>query len=85
MSPVVVQPLLILLQIGNKLPSAEIEWLVATTFNHGIEYYVRGESDSCHRWALKAMDLAIYVDDGGVMRDMLHDKFSQLQLDGRSR
>ncbi|KAM0464297.1 hypothetical protein ACHAPV_002851 [Trichoderma viride] len=72
-------------QIGNKLPSAEIEWLVATTFNHGIEYYVRGESDSCHRWALKAMDLANYVDDGGVMRNMLHDKFSQLQLDGRPK
>ncbi|EHK46489.1 hypothetical protein TRIATDRAFT_291661 [Trichoderma atroviride IMI 206040] len=72
-------------EIGNTLPSAEIEWLVATTFNHGIEYYVRGESDSCHCWAIKAMDLANYVDDGGVMRDMLLDKFSQLQLDGRTR
>ncbi|KAL7969957.1 meiosis protein SPO22/ZIP4 like domain-containing protein [Trichoderma sp. SZMC 28014] len=72
-------------EIGNKLPSAEVEWLVATTFNHGTEYYVRGESDSCHRWALKAMDLATYVDDGGVMKDMLHDKFCRLQFDGRPR
>ncbi|PTB40057.1 hypothetical protein M441DRAFT_459152 [Trichoderma asperellum CBS 433.97] len=70
-------------EIGNQLPSAEVEWLVATTFNHGIEYYVRGEADACHRWSLKAMNLANYVDDGGVMRDMLHDKFAQLQFDGR--
>ncbi|KAL9480853.1 hypothetical protein ACSS6W_005639 [Trichoderma asperelloides] len=70
-------------EIGNKLPSAEVEWLVATAFNHGIEYYVRGEGDACHRWALEAMNLANHVDDGGVMRDMLHDKFAQLQFDGR--
>ncbi|KAL6901334.1 meiosis protein SPO22/ZIP4 like domain-containing protein [Trichoderma evansii] len=70
-------------EVGNQLPSAEVEWLVATTFNHGIEYYVRGEGDTCHRWALRAMDLANYVDDRGVMRDMLHNKFAQLQFEGR--
>ncbi|KAL7926473.1 meiosis protein SPO22/ZIP4 like domain-containing protein [Trichoderma austrokoningii] len=70
-------------QIANKLPSAEVEWLVATTFNHGIDYYARGESEACHTWALKAIDLAGYVDDGGVMRTMLHNNFSQLQLGGK--
>lgn len=70
--------------MGNQLPSIEVEWLVATTFNHGIEYYVGGEGGPCHCWALRAMDLANYVDDGGVMRDTLHHKFAQLQFEGRS-
>ncbi|KAM0261936.1 hypothetical protein ACHAQJ_001939 [Trichoderma viride] len=69
-------------EVGNKLPSAELEWLVATTFNHAVEYYARGDEEPCHRWALKAMDLAEYIGDGGVLRDMLQEKFAKLQFDG---
>ncbi|RFU77094.1 tpr [Trichoderma arundinaceum] len=68
---------------GNQLPSAEVEWLVVTTFNHAVDYYARGDEEPCHRWALKAMDLAEYFDDGGVLRDMLQAKFAKLQFDGR--
>ncbi|KAL7799887.1 meiosis protein SPO22/ZIP4 like domain-containing protein [Trichoderma ceciliae] len=69
-------------EIGNQLPSAELEWLVATTFNHAVDYYARGDEEPCHRWALKAMDLAEYIDDGGVLRDTLQAKFAKLQFDG---
>ncbi|KAL7808306.1 SPO22 domain-containing protein [Trichoderma aethiopicum] len=67
---------------GTQLPSAEVEWLVATSFNHAIDYYARGEEEPCHRWALKAMHLAEYVGDGGLLRDTLQDKFAKLQFDG---
>ncbi|PNP45998.1 hypothetical protein THARTR1_10832 [Trichoderma harzianum] len=72
-------------ETGNRLPSAELEWLVATSFNHAIDYYARGEEESCHRWALKAMHLAEYIDDGGLMRDTLQEKFAKLQFDGGPR
>ncbi|KAL6864455.1 meiosis protein SPO22/ZIP4 like domain-containing protein [Trichoderma novae-zelandiae] len=69
-------------ETGNQLPSAEVEWLVATAFNHAIDYYARGEEEPCHRWALEAMHLAEYVGDGGLLRDTLQDKFAKLQFDG---
>ncbi|KND94187.1 hypothetical protein TOPH_00844, partial [Tolypocladium ophioglossoides CBS 100239] len=68
-------------QVHRPFPSAELEWLVATTFNHAVDFYARGEEDPCHRWALKAMDLAEYVDDGGGLAAMLRDKFAKLRLD----
>ncbi|KAL7906904.1 meiosis protein SPO22/ZIP4 like domain-containing protein [Trichoderma velutinum] len=72
-------------EAGNRLPSAELEWLVATSFNHAIDYYARGEEEPCHRWALKAMHLAEYIDDGGLFRDTLQEKFAKLQFDGGPR
>ncbi|KAJ4857691.1 meiosis protein SPO22/ZIP4 like domain-containing protein [Trichoderma breve] len=72
-------------ETGNQLPSAELEWLVATSFNHAIDYYARGEEEPCHRWALKAMHLAEYIDDGGLLRDTLQEKFAKLQFDGGPR
>ncbi|KAL7933348.1 meiosis protein SPO22/ZIP4 like domain-containing protein [Trichoderma chlorosporum] len=69
----------------NRLPSAELEWLVATSFNHAIDYYVRGEEEPCHRWALKAMHLSEYIDDGGLLRDTLQEKFAKLQFGGGPR
>ncbi|PKK50187.1 hypothetical protein CI102_7171 [Trichoderma harzianum] len=72
-------------EAGNQLPSSELEWLVATSFNHAIDYYARGEEEPCHRWALKAMHLAEYIDDGGLLRDTLQEKFAKLQFDGGPR
>ena len=60
-----------------------MEWLVATSFNHGIDYYARGQEELCHGWALKAMDLAEYVDDGGKLRDLLQEKFAKLKIQGQ--
>ncbi|KAL7943849.1 meiosis protein SPO22/ZIP4 like domain-containing protein [Trichoderma barbatum] len=67
-------------QVGKQLPSAELEWLVATSFNHAIDYYARGEEEICHRWALKAMHLSEYIDDGGLLRDTLQEKLAKLQF-----
>lgn len=72
-------------QAGKSLPSAELEWLVATAFNHAVDFYARGEEQLCHGWALKAMDLAEYLGDSGTMRSVLQDKFAKLRFDGRDR
>lgn len=67
---------------SRSFPPAELEWLAATTFNHAVDFYARGEEDACHQWALGAMDLPTYVDDGGL-RGMLQDKFAKLRFTAR--
>ncbi|KEY69696.1 hypothetical protein S7711_03182 [Stachybotrys chartarum IBT 7711] len=67
-------------QVARPFPSTELDWLVATSFNHAIDFYARGDEDPCHRWALKAMDLAEYMDDQGSLRDMLQERFAKLKF-----
>lgn len=62
-------------------PALELEWLVASTFNHAVDHYARGEEASCHKWALKAMDLAEYVDDKGALAATLQDRFARLRFE----
>ncbi|KAF7546657.1 hypothetical protein G7046_g9241 [Stylonectria norvegica] len=61
-------------------PAEELDWMVATTFNHAIDVFARGDEGLCHRWALKALDLAEYMDDGGDMRDGLQERVVKLGL-----
>ena len=62
-------------------PALELEWLVASTFNHAVDHYARGEEASCHKWVLKAMDLAEYVDDKGALAATLQDRFARLRFE----
>lgn len=66
-------------------PREEVEWLVATAFNHAVDFYARGEEDACHQWALRAMELAACMDDGGGLRDVLQDKFAKLTFGVRKQ
>lgn len=68
-------------QVGRPFPSEELEWLVATAFNHAVDYYARAEEQPCHRWALKAMALAEYADDGGALAALLRDRFAKLRFE----
>ena len=61
-------------------PAEELDWIVATTFNHAIDVFARGDEELCHRWALKALDLAGYMNDDGDMRDMLQERIVKLGL-----
>lgn len=54
---------------------------MASTFNHAIDYYARGDEDLCHRWALRAMDLAEHVDDAGGLAATLRDRLARLQFE----
>ena len=67
------------------LPGTELEWLVARTFNHAIDYYARGEEENCHVWARKGMALAGAMSDGGVLRTMLEERFAKLRFDQPAR
>lgn len=64
------------------LPADEHEWLVATTFNHAVDLYARGEEEPCHVWALKAMELArcAGADDNGQLATTLERKFAKLRF-----
>ncbi|KAI6780858.1 uncharacterized protein J7T54_007338 [Emericellopsis cladophorae] len=67
------------------LPKTELEWLVARTFNHAIDYYARGEEEDCRIWARKGMALAGAMSDGGVLRTMLEERFAKLRFDESAR
>lgn len=71
--------------VAPQLPAEELEWLIATSFNHAIDLYARGESHGvCHPWASKAMDLAAYMDDGEELAHLLQAKFARLRFEGKS-
>ncbi|KAK7429573.1 sporulation-specific protein 22 [Neonectria magnoliae] len=65
-------------QMQNPFPGDELDWVVATTFNHAIDILARGDEALCHRWALKALDMAEYMDDGGDMRNVLQERVVKL-------
>ena len=67
------------------LPAEELEWLAASSFNHAVDLYARSEEDTYHQWALVAIDLAAYIDDGGGLRDLLQDKFARLRFTARKQ
>ncbi|KJZ71961.1 hypothetical protein HIM_08641 [Hirsutella minnesotensis 3608] len=69
-------------QVGRPFPGTELEWLVATAFNHAVDLYVRVDEARCHVWALKAMALAEYSDDGGSLAATLRERFARLRFDG---
>jgi hypothetical protein len=62
----------------NHYPSAELEWLATTSFNHAVDYYLREEEERCKTWATKSMNLAQWAEDGGELRDMLVGKYRGL-------
>lgn len=61
-------------------PKLELEWLVASTFNRGVDYFARGEETLCHKWAAKAVELARFVDDGGSLVRTVQQRLFGLRL-----
>ncbi|KAH7133344.1 meiosis protein SPO22/ZIP4 like-domain-containing protein [Dactylonectria estremocensis] len=72
-------------QMQKPFPGDELDWVVATTFNHAIDILARGDEALCHRWALKALDLAEYMDDGGDMRNVLQERVLKLDFSKDAR
>jgi hypothetical protein len=70
------------LQNDRPFPTAELEWLIASTFNHAVDLYARREGrDVCHRWALKAIELAGFMEDGGSLRNLLQQRLAKLSFE----
>lgn len=59
-------------------PGDELDWIVATTFNHAIDILARGDEPLCHQWALEALDMTEYMSDGGDMRNLLQERVVKL-------
>jgi hypothetical protein len=66
-------------------PGVELEWLVATVFNHAVDFYARGDEQQCHAWALRAMDLAEHAGDGGELGNTLQEKFARLRFEKQTQ
>ncbi|KAF7547940.1 hypothetical protein G7Z17_g7379 [Cylindrodendrum hubeiense] len=67
-------------QMQTPFPGDELDWIVATTFNHAIDILARGDEALCHQWALKALDMAEYMNDGGDMRNVLQERVVKLRF-----
>ncbi|KAF5532762.1 transcription factor [Fusarium napiforme] len=67
-------------QMQKPFPAEDLDWIIATTFNHAIDILARGDEDLCQQWAMKALDLTEYMDDNGEMRDMLRERVVKLGL-----
>ncbi|KAJ4261598.1 sporulation-specific protein 22 [Fusarium torreyae] len=67
-------------QMQKPFPTEDLDWIIATTFNHAVDMFSRGDKNLCQQWALKALDLVEYMDDGGDMKDMLRDRVVKLGL-----
>ncbi|KAL6717482.1 sporulation-specific protein 22 [Lecanora helva] len=56
-------------------PPEELEWLVATSFNHAIDLYCATQEAACRRWAERALALSDLCDDGGRLHGLLQEKY----------
>ncbi|KAF2872932.1 meiosis protein SPO22/ZIP4 like-domain-containing protein [Massariosphaeria phaeospora] len=68
-------------QERNHYPTAELEWLATTGFNHAVDYYVQENDAKCKLWAEKALNLAQWTEQGNQLRDLLMEKYSRLTWD----
>ncbi|CAG1963231.1 unnamed protein product [Fusarium graminearum] len=67
-------------QVQPPFPADDLDYIVAATFNHAIDISGRGDEGLCQQWALKALELAEYMDDGGDMRDSLRERAAEMGL-----
>lgn len=70
--------ILILCQTDKPFPPVELEWLVTTAFNHGVDLYVSNDDVNSEKWIGHAFNLASSLKDGGVLEKQLQDHYTRL-------
>ncbi|OCK77725.1 SPO22-domain-containing protein [Lepidopterella palustris CBS 459.81] len=68
----------------NHYPTAELEWLATTSFNRGVDFYCASDDENSRVWAEKALVLASVAEDGGILRDLLMEKYSGLRWEAET-
>lgn len=68
-------------QTETPYPLEELEWIITTAFNQGIDLYCNGNDIESRNWAHRAINLAHLYPDGGVMLKLLQDKLLGLKFD----
>jgi hypothetical protein len=52
---------------ANPFPALELEWLVATAWNHTVDLYCNDQEEDCNMWADQVIALAETAEDGGTL------------------
>ncbi|CEJ89909.1 hypothetical protein VHEMI05724 [[Torrubiella] hemipterigena] len=68
----------------NPFPALEARWMVATSFNRAVDHYVQGDHQRCKEWASRAIDLANYTGDDGLLKKAVESRYSELKLENES-
>ncbi|OTB03528.1 hypothetical protein M426DRAFT_73943 [Hypoxylon sp. CI-4A] len=58
----------------KSIPFEEVEWFIATAFNHGVDLYGANDDESSKKWITHALTLAHYHQDGGDMERVLQER-----------
>ncbi len=69
------------MQAEHPYPIEEIEWVATRAFNHAVDLYCAGDDAACQRWAAKAINVAHYCPDDGILERLLQSKLVQLDFD----
>ncbi|KAI0161279.1 SPO22-domain-containing protein [Xylariaceae sp. FL1272] len=64
-------------------PPLELEWIITTTFNHGIDLLGSHENELSKAWITHALTLAHYAQDGGEIERQLQDRNLKLSWDSQ--
>ncbi|CAK7265981.1 Transcription factor [Sporothrix epigloea] len=61
-------------------PEEEIQFLAATAFNEGIDWFAAGREDRVRHWVLSAASLAEQCHDGGKLKSLITSRFNLLKI-----
>ncbi|KAI0799498.1 meiosis protein SPO22/ZIP4 like-domain-containing protein [Xylaria sp. FL0064] len=64
-------------------PPVELEWIIITAFNHGIDLYGIHEDKLSRAWISHALSIAHYLQDGRELEMQLQGKYTKLQWDDK--
>lgn len=61
-------------------PEEELQFLAATAFNEGIDWFAADREDRVRQWVLSAACLADQCHDGGKLKSLITSRFGLLNL-----
>ncbi|KAI0549533.1 meiosis protein SPO22/ZIP4 like-domain-containing protein [Xylaria curta] len=62
-------------------PPLELEWIIITAFNHGVDLFGVHEDELSKAWISHALTIAHYLLDGGELERQLQEKHTRLKWD----
>ena len=67
------------LQTEQPYPTEELEWIATRAFNHAVDLYVSEEDNSCQSWFTKALNIAQFCTDAGLL-ELFQNKYAGLKF-----
>ncbi|KAI0485651.1 meiosis protein SPO22/ZIP4 like-domain-containing protein [Xylaria cf. heliscus] len=66
----------------KQFPLIDLEWIIITAFNHGVDLYGVHEDELSQAWIFHSLTIAHYLEDGGELERQLQDRHTKLKWDG---